>query len=46
MKRKLIYGSIIVVGIGAIAYMYYLTDTANKATFSSDLDRALENQKL
>jgi hypothetical protein len=43
MKKNLIYGSIIVIGVGAIAYMYYLTDTANKNTFSSELDDALEN---
>lgn len=29
MKNKIIYSSIIVIGIGAIAYMYFLTDKAN-----------------
>ena len=43
MKKNLIYGSIIVIGVGAIAYMYYLTDSANKKGFSSELDDALEN---
>ena len=45
MKKKFIYSAIIVVGVGAIAYMYYLTDTANKSNFSSDVDKALENIK-
>lgn len=44
MKKKLIYGTIIVAGIGAIAYMYFLSDTANKGNFSKELDEALENQ--
>lgn len=29
MKNKIIYSSIIVIGVGAIAYMYFLTDKAN-----------------
>lgn len=30
MKNKIIYSSIIVIGVGAIAYMYFLTDKANE----------------
>lgn len=31
MKKNIIYGAIIVIGVGAIAYMYNLTDKANES---------------
>ena len=30
MKKNLIYYGIIIVGVGAISYMYYLSDFGNK----------------
>lgn len=44
MKKQILYSSIIVIGVGAIAYMYFLSDTANEANFDSELDDALKNQ--
>lgn len=45
-KGKLIYYAIIVVGIGAIAYMYKLSDAGNKKTFSEDIDEAIKENNL
>jgi hypothetical protein len=39
MKGKLIYYSIIVLGIGAISYMYYLSDLG-------DLDKAIKSNDI
>jgi hypothetical protein len=46
MKGKLIYYSIIVLGIGAISYMYYLSDLSGKKTFSEDLDEAIKTNEI
>ena len=31
MKKNYIYYAIIILGVGAISYMYYLSDFANKS---------------
>jgi hypothetical protein len=46
MKGKLIYYGIIVLGVGAISYMYYLSDLGGKKTFSEDLDNALKTNEI
>ena len=45
-KGKLIYWGIIIVGIGAISYMYFLSDVANKDTDADVIDDILEEQNL
>ena len=45
-KGKLIYWGIIIVGIGAISYMYFLSDVANKDTDADVIDEILEEQNL
>jgi len=45
-KGKLIYWGIIIVGIGAISYMYFLSDVANKDTDADVIDELLEEQNL
>lgn len=46
MKGKLIYYGIIVLGVGAISYMYYLSDLGGKKTFSEDLDEAIKSNEI
>ena len=46
MKGKAIYYAIIVLGIGAISYMYYMTDTANRDTLADDIDASIKEQNL
>lgn len=46
MKGKLIYYGIIVLGVGAISYMYYLSDLGGKKTFSEDLDEAIKTNEI
>jgi hypothetical protein len=46
MKGKFIYYSIIVLGVGAISYMYYLSDLGGKKTFSEDLDEAVKTNEI
>ena len=46
MKCKLIYYVIIVLGVGAISYMYYLSDLGGKKTFSEDLDEAIKTNEI
>ena len=46
MKGKLIYYGIIVLGVGAISYMYYLSDLGGKNTFSEDLDEAIKTNEI
>ncbi len=43
MKGNLIYYAIIVVGVGAISYMYYLSDAGSKSSLSADLDAGFES---
>lgn len=43
MKKNILYGAIIVIGVGAIAYMYNMTDKASQSNFDEDLDGALDN---
>ena len=45
-KGKLIYWGIIIVGTGAISYMYFLSDVANKDTDADVIDEILEEQNL
>ncbi len=45
-KGKLIYWGIIIVGIGAISYMYFLSDVANKDTDADVIDEIIEEQNL
>jgi len=42
MKGKFIYYAIIVVGVGAISYMYFLSDAGSKGSFSDDLDASFD----
>jgi len=42
MKGNLIYYAIVVVGVGAISYMYYLSDAGSKSSFEDDLDASFE----
>lgn len=46
MKGNLINYAIIVVGVGAISYMYYMTDMASQKTLSDDIDASIKAQKL
>lgn len=41
MKGNLIYYAIIVVGVGAIAYMYNLSTVAGDKNFDKELDQAI-----
>jgi hypothetical protein len=41
MKGKLIYYAIIVAGVGAISYMYFLSDAANKNSDAEVIDELL-----
>jgi hypothetical protein len=45
MGGKTIYYAIIILGVGAISYMYFLSDAGGKATFSEDLDKEFESLK-
>jgi len=45
MRGKTIYYAIIVLGVGAISYMYYLSDAGSKSSFSDDLDTEFERLK-
>ena len=45
MKKNILYGAIIVIGVGAIAYMYNMTDKASKDYFDDDFDEAVSNQQ-
>ena len=45
-KGKLIYWGIIIVGIGAMSYMYFLSDVANKDTDADVIDEIIEEQNL
>ena len=46
MKGKLIYYGIIVMGIGAIAYMYRLSDLGNQETDKKIIDDLLDEGNL
>jgi hypothetical protein len=46
MKGKFVYYAIIVLGVGAISYMYYLSDLGGKKTFSDDLDEAIKSNNF
>lgn len=46
MKGNFIYYAIIVVGVGAISYMYYMTDMASQKTLSDDIDESIKAQNL
>ena len=46
MKGKAIYYAIIVLGVGAISFMWNYSDKVNEKSFSDDLDRAIEENKL
>lgn len=42
MGGKTIYYGIIILGVGAISYMYFLSDAGSKASLSDDLDAEFE----
>jgi len=46
MKGNGVYYAIIILGVGAISYMYYLSDLGGKKTFSEDLDNALKTNEI
>lgn len=41
--KQILYSGIIIIGVGAIAYMYYLSDAANKDSFSDEMDEAVKD---
>ena len=45
MGGKTIYYAIIILGVGAISYMYFLSDAGSKASLSDDLDAGFESLK-
>lgn len=45
-KEKLIYWAIIIAGVGAISYMYFLSDVANKDSDAEVIDELIEEQGL
>ena len=45
MGGKTIYYGIIILGVGAISYMYFLSDAGSKASLSDDLDAGFESLK-
>jgi len=46
MKGKLIYYAIIIVGVGAIAYMYNLSDLGNKNKDKDTIDDLVKEGNL
>lgn len=46
MKGNLIYYAIIIVGVGAIAYMYNLSDLGNKNKDKDTIDDLVEKGNL
>jgi hypothetical protein len=46
MKGNTIYYAIIILGVGAISYMYYLSDVGGGKNDSDIIDRAIEENKL
>ena len=45
MKGKGVYYAIIILGVGAISYMYFLSDAGSKASLSDDIDAEFEDLK-
>ena len=45
MGGKTIYYAIIILGVGAISYMYFLSDAGSKVSLSDDLDAGFESLK-
>ena len=45
MGGKTIYYAIIILGVGSISYMYFLSDAWSKASLSEDLDAGFESLK-
>jgi|TARA_R110000744_G_scaffold361989_1_gene469958 hypothetical protein len=46
VKGKLVYYGIIAVGVGAISYMYFLSDVANKDRDAEVIDELIEENNL
>ena len=46
MGKKIIYYAIISLGLGAISYMYYLSDAGGKDTFDEDLDEVANDLNI
>ena len=44
-KGKNIYYGIIILGVSAISYMYFLFDAGNKGSFEDDLDKGIDRLK-
>ncbi len=46
MGKKIIYYAIISLGLGAISYMYFLSDAGGRATFDDDIDEIADDLNI